>query len=85
MNIRGYLRWQFEGSLSSPSFYGFVLNIIGLVALLTGCPMPWPAVISMTGLVLIIGDAVRSWFRFSYSIYEMQQKQLIRELERKEQ
>ena len=85
MNIRGYLRWQFEGSLSSPSFYGFVLNFVGLVALLTGCTMPWPAVICMTGLVLLLGDAVHSWFRFSYSIYEMQQKQLMRELERKEQ
>lgn len=85
MNIRGFLRWQFEGSLSSPSFYGFVLNILGLVAMLAGCPMPWPGVMSVVGLVLIFGDAAYSWFRFSYTIYEMQQRQVIRELERKEQ
>jgi hypothetical protein len=84
MNIQGYLRWQFQGSLSSPSFYGFALTLLALVAMTTGCPMPWPAVMSITGLVLVLGDAVRSWFRFSYSIYEMEQKQILRELERKQ-
>lgn len=84
MNIRGFLRWQFEGTLSNPSFYGFALTILGFLAALGGCPAPWPAATSITGLVVVFVDAARSWFRFSYSIYEMEQNRIARELTRKD-
>lgn len=85
MNMRGFLRWQFEGTLSSPSFYGFSLTILGLAALFLGCPAPWPAVMSIGGFAVVMIDAARSWVRFSYSIYESEQRRILRELERKQQ
>lgn len=85
MNIRGFLRWQFEGTLSNPSFYGFGLTVLGLIAMIGGCPAPWPTVMIVLGLAIVFVDAARSWFRFSYSIYEMEQKQIMRDLERKQQ
>ncbi len=84
MNIRGYLRWQFAGSLSSPTFYAFMLIALGAVAALGGCPAPWPSILMVSGVALTIIDAGRAWFRFSYGIYEMERKQIIRDLERKE-
>jgi len=83
MNIRGYLRWQFEGTLTSPSFYGFVLTLLGPVMLAGQCPAPWPMIVSIVGLIIVFVDAARSWLRFSYSIYDMEQKQIERELKRK--
>lgn len=85
MKIQGYLRWQFAGSLSSPSFWGFVMLCLATVAVLGGCPAPWPAIMAAIGFLIIMADAARSWFRFSYSIYEMEQKSIERELKRKSQ
>ena len=83
MNIRGYLRWQFEGTLTSPGFYGFVLTVLGPVMLIGGCPAPWPMIVSIIGLIIVFADAARSWFRFSYSIYQLEQDKIERELKRK--
>ena len=83
MNIRGYLRWQFEGTLSSPCFYGFCLTILGVVALFGGCPAPWPMIMSLTGLAIVLIDSARAWFRFSYSIYQLEQQRIQNELSRK--
>ena len=84
MNIRGYLRWQFEGTLTSPSFYGFSLCVLAVVALIAGCPLPWPQIMTAVGLITVFVDAARSWFRFSYSIYEMERQNTERELKRKD-
>lgn len=84
MNIKGFLRWQFSGSLKNPSFYGMLLGFLGLAMLIGGCPMPWPGVVSMLALVIIMIDVVSSWFRFSYRIYEMEQRQLVDKLKTKE-
>lgn len=84
MNIRGFLRWQFEGTLSNPSFYGFMLIVLGFIASVGGCPAPWPAVLFVSGGAVALIDFALSWFRFSYRIYELQQDQLMRELSRKE-
>lgn len=84
MDIKGFLRWQFEGSLKSMSFYGFMIAILGVVAAVAGCPKPWPFAMLIVGLALIFIDAVRSWFRFSYGIYDMERQRIERELRRKE-
>lgn len=80
MNMRGFLRWQFEGTLSSPSFYGFALTILALVALAAGCPKPWPMIMAILGGAIVVIDAARAWFRFSYTLYDLEQKQIEREL-----
>jgi len=84
MDIRGFLRWQFEGTFRSLSFYGFFLAILSLLAAVSGCAKPWPAVIFLVGFGIIFIDAARSWFRFSYSIYQLERRQIERELQRKE-
>jgi hypothetical protein len=48
-----------------------------------GCPAPWPQVLLILGIVTTIGSAARFWFRLSYEIYESEQRQILRELERK--
>ena len=85
MNIRGYLRWQFEGMLSSMTFWAVVLIVLGGVAALMGCPSPWPAGMIVLGFALGLIDGLRTWFRFSYSIYEMERQNIERELKRKSQ
>jgi hypothetical protein len=84
MNVRGYLRWQFAGSLSSPSFWGFSIIMLGILALFAGCPTPWPQIMVGAGFFAVIADAARSWFRFSYSLYELERRSIERELERKQ-
>ena len=84
MNIRGFLRWQFEGTLSNPSFYGFMLIVMGFVAFVGGCPAPWPTVLFVSGVAVALIDIAASWFRLSYKIYELQQDRIMREITRKE-
>jgi hypothetical protein len=85
MNIRGFLRWQFEGTLTSPCFYGFALTLLACVAVIGGCPAPWPMTMAVTGLAVIVIDTARAWFRFSYSLYQLEQQNIQRELQRKQQ
>ena len=83
MNIRGFLQWQFAGILTNVYFYGFMLMALGMVATVMGCPAPWPQVLLILGIVTTIGSAARFWSRLSYEIYESEQRQILRELERK--
>lgn len=84
MNIRGFLRWQFEGTSTNPSFWGIVLALLGFLAAVFDCPQPWPMALVVLGAALALFDGLRSYFRFSYRIYEMEQQKIISELERKE-
>jgi hypothetical protein len=83
MNIRGFLQWQFAGILSNVYFYGFVLMVAGMAARIMGCPAPWPQILLIAGIITVLGTAARFWFRLSYEIYESEQRQIVRELERK--
>ena len=83
MNIRGFLQWQFAGLFTNVYFYGFMLMAMGMVATVMGCPAPWPQILLVLGIVIIIGTAARFWFRLSYDIYESEQRQIVQELKRK--
>ena len=83
MNILGFLRWQFDGILTNIYFYGFLLLVLGMVAQILGCAAPWPQILLIAGMITILGTAARFWFRLSYEIYESEQRQILRELERK--
>ena len=83
MNILGFLRWQFAGLLTNVYFYGFLLMVLGMVATVMDYSAPWPQVLLVLGIVTTIGTAARFWFRLSYEIYESEQRQIIKELERK--
>ena len=84
MNIRGFLRWQFEGCFKSVGFYGMLLTFLGLAMVIGGCPMPWPAIVSMSGITLVMADMIYAWFRFSYSVYELERNNTINKLKTKE-
>jgi hypothetical protein len=83
MNIRGFLKWQFAGILSNVYFYGFILLVLGMAARIMNCPAPWPQILLIAGIITVLGTAARFWFRLSYEIYESEQRQIVRELERK--
>ena len=82
-DVIGFLRWQFQGIFSSLTFWGAVIATVAVIAEASGCPMPWPARVGMIGIVMVIGDAIYSWFRFSYQLYQLEQNRIMRELERK--
>lgn len=82
-NIKGFLSWQFQGTLSNPSFYGVIISILGLVAGLVGCPAPWPMIMNIGGLLIVIADVAYSWIKWSYHLYRIEQDRIVRELERK--
>jgi hypothetical protein len=84
-NIKGFLSWQFRGNLKNPSFYGVVISVLGLVAAVAGCPAPWPMIMNIGGVVIVMIDLAYSWIKYSYQLYRMEQDRIVRELARKEQ
>ena len=84
MNIRGFLKWQFGGWYKDLTLWGGVVSAVGFLAMYLGCPDPVPYFIIGTGWAMIVFDLARSWFRFSYSVYQLQQNELIRKLKEKE-
>lgn len=84
-SIKGFLSWQLNGNLSNPSFYGVIISVLGLVAALVDCPAPWPMIMNIGGLLIVMVDLIYSWFKWSYHLYRMEQDRIMRELERKEQ
>jgi hypothetical protein len=84
MNIRGFIQWQFRGCFASPTFWGFVALAVATVLMLFAAPLALVMTVAATGAGIIILDAGISWFRMSYSLYEMERNAVQRELERKE-
>ena len=85
MNITGFLRWQFGKFYQDLSFWGFMTCVVAFVAAYLGCPKPIPFWMTMTGLAVVVFDATRTWFRFSYQLYRMEQERIMRELKKEEQ
>ena len=82
MNLAGFLRWQFRGCFTSPTFWGFLALAVATVLMLFAAPTALIMTVAATGAGLVILDAGISWFRFSYSLYEMERRDVQRELER---
>jgi hypothetical protein len=80
MNLAGFLRWQFRGCFASPTFWGFLTLAVATVLMLFAAPLALIMTVAATGAGLIILDAGISWFRFSYSLYESEQRQIERRL-----
>ena len=83
MNIRGFIRWQFRGCFASPTFWGFLVLAVATILMLFAAPTALVMTVAATGAGLVILDAGISWFRMSYSLYEMERNAVQRELERK--
>ena len=85
MNISGFLKWQFGNFYKDLTFWGMMVGIMSGVAAYYGCPKPIPSIMLGVGLAMITVDLVRAWFRFSYSLYRLEQNELLRKLKEKEQ
>ena len=85
MNIRGFLKWQFGNFYKDLTFWGMVTGIVAGIAAYLDCPKPIPTVLFYTGIAMVVFDGARAWFRFSYSLYKLEQNELLRKLKEKEQ
>lgn len=85
MNIRGFIKWQFGNFYKDLTFWGMITGIVAGVAAYLGCPKPIPLIMFWTGMAVIVFDLARAWFRFSYSLYRLEQNELLRKLGQKEQ
>jgi hypothetical protein len=83
MNLAGFVRWQFRGCFASPTFWGFLALAVATLLMLFAAPTALVMTVAATGAGLVILDAGISWFRMSYSLYEMECRDVQRELERK--
>ena len=83
MNLAGFVRWQFRGCFASPTFWGFLALAVATVLMLFAAPTALVMTVAATGAGLVILDAGISWFRMSYSLYEMERRDVQSELERK--
>lgn len=79
MNMLKFLQWQFRGCLRSLSFWGFMMFVVATVMLLLGSSTAVFAAVLALSLGLILVDAGISWFRFSYSLFEIEQTRVKRE------
>ena len=82
-DIRGFLRWQFAGVIRNPSFWGMTITLLALLAAVTGCPAPIPAVMLITGSVILGVDCGRMIIGAQYRMYKLEQETLVNQLKRK--
>jgi hypothetical protein len=77
------VRWQFRGCFASPTFWGFLALAVATILMLFAAPTALVMTMAATGAGLVILDAGISWFRMSYSLYEMERRDVQRGMERK--
>jgi hypothetical protein len=79
--IISFLRWEFAGCTRSPSFWGAVIAITGLVMALAGCPKPWPLAAVILGFGINFVEMTYIWIQFRVSMYKMEQESVARKLQ----
>ena len=84
MNTIRFLRWHFRGTSTNPSFWGIMISLAAFVALLADCPQPWPIIMSMFGMIMIIMDLLISYFRDSYREWRLEQQQAVDTLKKEQ-
>lgn len=81
----GFLRWQMHGAVRTISFYGFVLALLSIIMMMAGCPDPWPAVMAILSLLVIMFDLARVWYRISLASYRYEKDRIIHNLTKEHQ
>ena len=74
--IVSFLRWEFKGCTKSPTFWGGLINFLGLIMLLSKCPQPYPSAFIGLGVGLMLGDLVYTWIKFRIAMYNMEQERI---------
>ena len=80
--IISFLRWEFKGCTRSPSFWGAMIAIMGLVMALAGCPKPWALAAVILGFGINFVEMTYIWIRFRVSMYKMEQESVARKLQK---
>lgn len=83
MNISGYLQWCARAMIREPLMWGLMLNILGMVALMAGCPAPWPQAMGILGMAIITFNVIYHIIAISYYRYQREQQETLEELRRK--
>jgi hypothetical protein len=81
----GYLRWQARGAVRTPSFYGYLLIVLSIVMAVGECPDPWPMVVAILGLTVIMYDMGMIWFRLTMADYRYERDRVINTLKKEQQ
>lgn len=82
--LLGYLRWQAQGAIRTPSFYGFLLVVLSIAMAVGACPGPWPMIVSTLGLVVIMYDLGAVWFRTTMLQYRRERDFVIETLKKEQ-
>lgn len=85
-NVKGFVQWMFAGCsdwVKNIYFWGMVLIGVSLLAVLGGCPDPWPFRIYITGMVMAVIECVRQVIKLQYQRYQRELERTERELMRK--
>ena len=83
-NIRGFVMWCLRGSVREPIAWGLMINVLAGVALVAGCPAPWPQYMSMFGLTILAMSILYHVTAISYTQYQRELDETARELRRKQ-
>ena len=82
MNIKGYVLWCLRKLVRDPLAWGVALNVVAVVALMGGCPAPWPHVMGAVGVILIAFTVIFYLVKISYGFYRTEQNDIIEHLRR---
>lgn len=80
--IVSFLQWEFAGCTRSPSFWGAVVVVIGLIMWAADCPNPWPLTVIAVGFAMNFVDMIYCWFRFRVAMYKIDQESVARKLQK---
>ena len=83
MNISGYVKWCARAMIREPLMWGLMLNILGFVALVSGCPAPWPQAMGIMGMAIVAFSVIYHIIAISYHQYQREQQQTMDQLRRK--
>lgn len=83
-SIPGYVTWCVRGMIREPIAWGLMINILAFVALISGCPAPWPHYMSMFGITILVMSVLYHVIAISYTQYQRELDDTARELRRKQ-
>ena len=82
MNIKGYTLWCLRKLVRDPLAWGLTLNAVAVLALMGGCPAPWPHVMGSVGVMVIAFTVVYYMVKVSYGFYRTEQEDIVERLRR---
>lgn len=79
----GFIKWLFRDVYKDASFWGMLALNLAVLAWLGDVDQTWILVLAGLGGTVVLLDLLHSFIRFQHHLYRMEQRQILRELERK--